>query len=156
MIDTHPLPVTDDPLDAPFWRAARRGELQVQYCSRCQRPRFPPRARCSECQSGEGQWRVLSGRGQLWSFVVPYPPLLPALERELPYAVGLASLAEHPELRMVGRLTAVPDTPEATLLKQALAGRRCLIDHPVHVEFVMHEDDVHLPYWRLSGVLDSK
>ena len=43
MSENMPLPTTDDPIDAPFWQAALRGELVAQQCEGCGQHRFPPR-----------------------------------------------------------------------------------------------------------------
>ena len=69
------LPVVDDD-GAPFWAAAREGELRMQACVQCGRLRFPPRPMCPHCRSTGSDWPLMSGRGTIWSFVVPHPPLL--------------------------------------------------------------------------------
>ncbi len=94
----------DLPIDTPFWEGAKRGELLVQSCGSCGRLRFPPRSMCPSCQSFEVSWRKLSGRGSVWSFVVPHPPLTPAFEPLAPYNVIVVELEEDPGLRMVGNL----------------------------------------------------
>jgi uncharacterized OB-fold protein len=104
MIEGMPLPATDDPLDAPFWQHTLRGELAVQRCTACNTWRFPPRPMCPSCQSFDHEWDVMSGKGRIWSFVVPHPPLLPVFTRIAPYNVIIVELAEDPTLRMVGNL----------------------------------------------------
>jgi hypothetical protein len=104
MIEGIPLPSTDDPLDAPYWEAARRGELVVQACRACGQRRFPPRPMCPACQSFDHEWQRMSGTGRLWSFVVPHPPLLPAFTKIAPYNVIVVELADDPSIRMVGNL----------------------------------------------------
>ncbi len=81
---------------APFFEAARRGELQIQTCDGCGRRRFPPRPMCPWCHSLESQWLRQSGRGRIWSFAVPHPPLLPAFVDEAPYVVVVVELEEDP------------------------------------------------------------
>lgn len=104
MIEGIPLPFTDDPLDAPYWEAARRGELVVQACRACGKRRFPPRPMCPACQSFDHEWQRMSGAGRVWSFVVPHPPLLPAFAKIAPYNVIVVELADDPSIRMVGNL----------------------------------------------------
>ena len=53
----------------------------------------------------------MSGRGTVWSFVVPHPPLLPAYQALAPYNVVVVTLEEDPTIRMVGNLVASPDGP---------------------------------------------
>ncbi|GHK02684.1 hypothetical protein SY2F82_44810 [Streptomyces sp. Y2F8-2] len=100
-------PVPDED-GAPFWEYAARGELRVQACSDCGEPRFPPRPCCPHCRSFASQWRRMSGRGRIWSYVVPHPPLLPAYAAQAPYNVILVELAEAPRIRLVGNLVTGP------------------------------------------------
>ncbi|MCQ9181463.1 OB-fold domain-containing protein [Streptomyces sp. IBSBF 2953] len=100
-------PVTD-PDGAPFWRYAARGELRVQACADCGEPRFPPRPCCPHCQSFASEWRQVSGRGRIWSYVVPHPPLLPEYAARAPYNVIVVELAETPRIRLVGNLVSGP------------------------------------------------
>ncbi|WP_406008344.1 OB-fold domain-containing protein [Streptomyces sp. NBC_00637] len=103
-------PVTDAD-GAPFWRYAVQGELRVQACADCGEPRFPPRPCCPHCQSFASEWRRMSGRGRIWSYVVPHPPLLPDYAALVPYNVILVELAEAPRIRMVGNLVTEPGAP---------------------------------------------
>ncbi|MER6783745.1 OB-fold domain-containing protein [Streptomyces sp. NPDC000658] len=100
-------PVTD-PDGAPFWRYAARGELRVQACADCGEPRFPPRPCCPHCRSFASEWRPVSGRGRIWSYVVPHPPLLPEYAAQAPYNVIVVELAESPRIRLVGNLVSGP------------------------------------------------
>ncbi|MER5196927.1 Zn-ribbon domain-containing OB-fold protein [Streptomyces sp. NPDC002755] len=100
-------PVTDAD-GAPFWRYAAQGELRVQACADCGEPRFPPRPCCPHCQSFASEWRRTSGRGRIWSYVVPHPPLLPDYAAQAPYNVILVELAETPRIRLVGNLVSEP------------------------------------------------
>ena len=142
MIEDIPLPSTDDPLDAPYWEAARRGELVVQTCSACGRKRFPPRPMCPTCQSFAHAWAPLSGRGRIWSFVFPHPPLLPVFAQIAPYNVIVVELAEDPALRMVGNLVTSTDGP----INQ-VAPATITIGMPVRVVFQRAADDVALARW---------
>jgi uncharacterized OB-fold protein len=107
-------PLIDDD-GAPFWEYARAGELRVQACTGCDRLRFPPRPCCPHCQSFGSQWRLVSGRGRVWSYVVPHPPLLPDYAAQAPYNVILVELAEDPRIRLVGNLVTAPDAPLGSL-----------------------------------------
>ncbi|GAB2936363.1 Zn-ribbon domain-containing OB-fold protein [Streptomyces heilongjiangensis] len=89
---------------APFWEYAARGELRVQTCADCGEPRFPPRPCCPHCRSFDSLWRPLSGRGRIWSYVVPHPPLLPDYAEQAPYNVILVEPADAPRIRLVGNL----------------------------------------------------
>ncbi|MEU8715506.1 MULTISPECIES: OB-fold domain-containing protein [unclassified Streptomyces] len=89
---------------APFWEYAALGELRVQTCADCHEPRFPPRPCCPHCQSFASEWRPTSGRGRIWSYVVPHPPLLPDYAAQAPYNVVVVELADVPRVRLVGNL----------------------------------------------------
>ncbi|MGW6543661.1 Zn-ribbon domain-containing OB-fold protein [Streptomyces massasporeus] len=96
-----PVPDTDG---APFWEYAARGELRVQACAACGELRFPPRPCCPHCQSFDSEWRAVSGRGRVWSYVVAHPPLLPDYAAQAPYNVVVVELDEAPRIRLVGNL----------------------------------------------------
>ncbi|MFF0186757.1 Zn-ribbon domain-containing OB-fold protein [Streptomyces sp. NPDC005244] len=101
-------PVLDDD-GTPFWEYAARGELRVQGCADCGELRFPPRPCCPHCHSFASAWRRMTGRGRIWSYVVPHPPLLPAYA-ELPgYNAIVVELADAPRIRLVGNLVSGPD-----------------------------------------------
>ncbi|MER6259399.1 OB-fold domain-containing protein [Streptomyces sp900105245] len=107
-------PVTDTD-GAPFWEYAARGELRVQACADCGELRFPPRPCCPHCQSFTSQWRPVSGRGRVWSYVVPHPPLLPDYAAQAPYNVVLVELEEAPRIRLAGNLVTGPGAPLGSL-----------------------------------------
>jgi uncharacterized OB-fold protein len=142
MIEGTPLPATDDPIDAPFWAAALRGELVVQTCRGCGTRRFPPRPMCAHCRSLEHDWTPTSGRGRIWSFAVPHPPLLPAFAQVAPYPVIVVELAEDAGIRMIGNLVTSPDG-EINEVDSATIR----IGTPVRVVFHRAAPDVALPRW---------
>ena len=110
MSDSLLSPVMDED-GAPFWEYAARGELRVQACAApdCGELRFPPRPCCPRCQSFDSEWRPMSGRGRIWSYVVPHPPLLPAYAEQAPYNAVVVELAEAPRIRLVGNVVSGPD-----------------------------------------------
>ena len=139
------LPDLDGEDSAEFWAGCRRGELLVQVCDRCGRWRFPPRPMCPTCQSLANHWVPTSGRGSVWSFVVPHPPLLPAYAELAPYNVIVVALEEDPTIRMVGNLVfgadgAINEVDPASIQ----------IGEPVRVVFTTVED-VALPRWVRAG-----
>lgn len=104
MIEGWPLPLTDDPVDKGFWEATLRGEIAIQRCASCSRLRFPPRPCCPWCQSFDAEWAVMSGRGTIWSFARPHPPLIPVFAELAPYPVVVVELDEDPTVRLVGNV----------------------------------------------------
>lgn len=135
------LPNLDDETSAPFWAGTARGELLVQTCSSCGRRRMPPRPMCPYCRSLEHDWAASSGRGTIWSFAVPHPPLLPAYAELAPYNVIIVALEEEPTIRFVGNLLA-RDGGEINEIDPATIE----IGKPVKVTFAQ-VDDVTLPRW---------
>ncbi|MGA5039332.1 Zn-ribbon domain-containing OB-fold protein [Streptomyces capoamus] len=103
-----PVPDSDG---APFWAYAARGELRVQACGDCGELRFPPRPCCPHCQSFAARWRAVSGRGRVWSYVVPHPPLLPDYAAQAPYNVVVVELEEAPRIRLVGNVVTHAGAP---------------------------------------------
>lgn len=103
------LPDIDDPDGAEFWRGCARGELLVQACGSCGKRRMPPRPMCPACRSTEVRWERMSGRATVWSYVIPYPPLLPAYAEVAPYNVIVVALDDDPAIRFVGNIVESPD-----------------------------------------------
>lgn len=103
-------PVVDED-GAPFWEYAAQGELRVQACADCGELRFPPRPCCPHCRSFSGEWIRMSGRGRIWSYVLPHPPLLPAYAAQAPYNAVVVELLEAPRIRLAGNVVAAADAP---------------------------------------------
>jgi len=135
------LPDVEDDDAAPFWEGAARGELLVQECAQCGMRRMPPRPMCPACRSIDSTWVPTSGRGTIWSFIVPHPPLLPAYAELAPYNAIVVALEEDPELRFVGNLVVSADGPINEIDPASIA-----IGEPVRVVFTQVED-VTLPRW---------
>jgi hypothetical protein len=128
--------------NAPFWEGARKGELRMQRCAGCGRFSFPPRPMCPACHSIVFQWPVLSGRGTIWSYVVPHPPLLPYYMKFAPYNVICVALDEDPTLRLIGNLVEKPGGP-----LNAIDPAGIRIGEPVRVAFEKLTEEISLPRW---------
>ncbi|MFF0015864.1 Zn-ribbon domain-containing OB-fold protein [Streptomyces sp. NPDC005374] len=126
-----------DATGAPFWQYAAEGQLRVQACADCGELRFPPRPCCPHCQSFNKEWRPVSGRGRIWSYVVPHPPLLPDYAAQSPYNVIVVELEEAPRIRLVGNLVSAAGAP-----LNSLDPARIRIGARVHVVF-----SEGLPQW---------
>ena len=145
MIEEMPLPITDNPIDAPFWKAALRSELIVQLCEDCGAPRHPPRAMCPHCQSIKVGWTKLSGWGRIWSFATPQPPLLPVFAKMVPYVCAVVETVEFPEIRLVGPLLAASEDKFLSATAQQIK-----IGQTVNVKFFTCTEDVALAGWVLA------
>jgi uncharacterized OB-fold protein len=135
------LPDLGEPTTAGFWEGTARGELLVSTCDSCGTWRMPPRPMCPVCRSTAVRWEPTSGRGTVWSFCVPHPPLLPAYSALAPYNVIVVALDENPSIRFVGNLLASPEGAINEIDPDTIR-----IGEPVRVVFQQVED-VALPRW---------
>jgi len=102
------LPAGDED-GAFFWAGTAQGELRIQKCNACGHLRHPPRPMCPVCHSVDRGFAVMSGRGTLWSYVVPHPPLLAPYSELAPYNVIVVELEENHNIRFVGNLVSGAD-----------------------------------------------
>jgi uncharacterized OB-fold protein len=126
-----PLPVPTE-FDRPYWEAGRDGVLQMPQCDSCHKINFPPVKRCPNCGSTAHHWKVLSGRGKIWSWVIfakQYFPDMPP-----PYTVLRVELEEGPFL-----ITNLVDSD----------GRELTKDAPVRVVF-QQAGDIFLPQFTFA------
>jgi uncharacterized OB-fold protein len=138
------LPLIDDEA-APFWEGARRGELRMQKCAESGRLIFPPRPMSPWGAHSEPVWTTVSGRGTIWSFVVPHPPLLPQFAELAPYNVIVVALDEDPTIRLIGNLV----TSEGGAINE-IDPETIEIGAPVRVVFERVTEEVSLPRWVLA------
>jgi uncharacterized OB-fold protein len=138
------VPVCDE--DAlPFYQATKRGELRIQRCVDTGRWIFPPRPLSPYGSHRAPQWETVSGRGTIWSFIVPHPPLLPAFAEFAPFNVIMVALDEDPTIRLTGNLItqaggALNEVDPATIE----------IGAAVRVVFDPIDDEWTLPRWVLA------
>jgi uncharacterized OB-fold protein len=99
----------------PFWDATREGRLLVQWCTRCDRGVFYPRAFCPYCGGVGGQevgrpleWREASGRATVHAAVVEHRPEAAgaAFADGAPFCIALVDLEEG--VRMMTNIVGCP------------------------------------------------
>lgn len=90
------------PDNREYWDGLAAGELRVQRCTGCNRLRYPIVPVCPHCSGTKFDWRKLSGRGQVYSWVRYHRGYLPEFEDLMPYIVITAQMQEG--VRMYGRL----------------------------------------------------
>jgi uncharacterized protein len=117
--------------NAFFWEGVGRGELLIQRCAKCGLLRHPPMPACANCGSLEWDTVKSTGRGSVYSFVVPHYPRVPMFE--YPYVVVLVELEEG--VRIVSNLV---DVEPADVQ----------IGMPVEVTFVPTDPELTLPMFR--------
>lgn len=92
-----PLPtITDE--NRKFWEGAKRGKICMQRCQDCGHIRYPISHVCPKCLSYNCQWTDLSGRGEVFSYVVFYQVYNAAFKDDVPYNVALVQLEEGPRM----------------------------------------------------------
>jgi uncharacterized OB-fold protein len=83
-----------------FWNGLREHKLLLQRCEGCGTVRHPPRPMCPRCNSLEWDTVEASGRGTVYSHIVPRHPRFPFMEE--PFVVALVELDEG--VRLVSNL----------------------------------------------------
>ncbi len=117
-----------------FWDGVRAHRLLIQRCVSCGALRHPPRPMCPQCQSLEWDTIESSGRGTVFSFVIPHHPPLPWFPE--PFVVALVDLEEG--TRLVTNIVGV--APEAVT-----------IGMPVVVRYEEFDGDLVLPMFAPEG-----
>jgi uncharacterized protein len=97
------------PESAPYWEGCRQHELRIQFCTECQKHFFYPRIFCPTCLSDAIEWRIVSGKGKLLTYVISARPA-PGFENETPYAIAIVQLDEGPH--MMTNIVNTQITPE--------------------------------------------
>jgi len=92
----------------PFWDAAKRGKLALQFCLDTKRFQHYPRPVSIFTGSRNLEWREVSGKGTIYACTVIRVPG-PGLEGRLPLSVVTVELDEG--VRIIGNVLNVdPDT----------------------------------------------
>ncbi len=88
-----PLPIAD--MDSKeFWDGCRRHELLLQRCKQCKGYHYPPAPVCPSCFSTDVVWEKVSGKGEVYTFIIVRRALNPDWEPEVPYVVAVIELNE--------------------------------------------------------------
>jgi uncharacterized OB-fold protein len=91
---------------APFWEAAHRKELKLQYCKQCRNFQHYPRPICANCWSDDIEWRSCSGKGHVYSFSICHRHGLPSVTDDAPGVVAIVELQEG--VRMTSNIVDCP------------------------------------------------
>ena len=115
-----------------FWDGLKADQLLVQRCTGCGALRHPPRPMCPRCNSLAWDAIEASGRGVVYSFVLPRHPPWPWFDGT--YIVALVELEEG--VRMVATVTAPPED--------------LAIGDAVVASFDRLDEDTTLPTWEVA------
>lgn len=115
-----------------FWDGCEEKELRIQECNSCNKLQHPPAPVCMHCHSFELGYKVASGKGELYSFVVMHHPYVPPFEN--PNPIGLIELEEG--VRIPAGLIGLKD------------GESPKIGQTVQVEFHTFDGELTLPQFR--------
>jgi uncharacterized OB-fold protein len=85
-------------VNAGFWEGSQAGELRLDHCKACDHVWFPPTNSCPNCLSKDIDWKALSGRGKVWSWIWMHQRYGWAFDEELPYLLVQVNLDEGPTL----------------------------------------------------------
>ena len=113
--DDFPLPDVDDPLTAPYFAGAARGELMVTRCASCGAYVWYPQEQCPH-DEGPLEWVPVSGRATLFSWAVVHRAFLPAFGDKVPFVTALVAIDEDPSVRLC---TYLVDADPATVTADA-------------------------------------
>jgi len=97
--DDFPLPDVDDPLTAPYFAGAARGELMITRCEACEAYVWYPQEHCPDCE-GALTWEPVSGAATLFSWAIVRRAFLPAFAEQVPFVTALVALVEDPAVRL--------------------------------------------------------
>ena len=130
-----PLPAPEDPqLTAPFWEAAKRHELLIPRCPRCDAYFWYPRPACPTCLREDWEWTSVSGKARLHTFTLVRQPADPSFLDDTPYVYAVVQLEEGP--RMISNVIDADPLAEVE------------VDMPLEVTFDDVTDEWTLVKWR--------
>jgi uncharacterized OB-fold protein len=89
---------TIDAASAPYWAAARQGQLLIAQCATCHRVHHYPRPFCPHCWSEDVHPVQASGTGTLYTYSTVYVNDLAPFKERLPYVAAIVELAEGPRV----------------------------------------------------------
>lgn len=116
-----------------FWEGFKVNETRIQECNSCKKLQHPPAPVCMHCHSFDLGYKVASGKGELYSFVVMhYPHVAPF---DSPNPIGLIELEEG--VRIPAGLIGLEE------------GVSPKIGQKVQVEYHTFDGELTLPQFRL-------
>lgn len=90
--------------DAAFWSACRERKLVFRHCGACDAWHHPPLPLCPRCQGGQLEWRPAEGAAQLFTWTRAHLAMHPAVDRAVPYYIGVVEFPDCGHVRLLARL----------------------------------------------------
>ncbi len=76
----------------PYWDCVEGEEFCLPYCPLCQKFVFYPRKLCPNCFKSPLEWKVVPGRGKVYSYTQVRVSALPEFDSITPYVLALIEL----------------------------------------------------------------
>ena len=86
----------ESPLTAPYWAAARQGQVLLQRCADCGDVWHPPAPVCPACRHSRWEWFAAEGGGRLLAYTEVAHSVHAQVTPALPYVLVLIELSEGP------------------------------------------------------------
>jgi uncharacterized OB-fold protein len=102
MVESYIVHPDIDQDSEPYWQSLREHSAKLQKCEHCGKFRFPPSPSCYYCGTPGGNWEVISGQGDIYSWAEIHHPIDKRLATDVPFTIVLVDLEEGP--RIAGRL----------------------------------------------------
>jgi hypothetical protein len=136
LLELFPVQIqTGDP-DAPFWEGTRNSEICIQFCPSCAKFQWGPDIICHHCHSFDLTFRPVAPRGRIHSWHRTWHPSHPEMKDHVPFIVLLVSLADCPDILMVGNF---------------VGDQKASVEIGAEVEAVFeHHETYTLVQWRLA------
>lgn len=107
---TKPVPRSETPMiNEVFWDAAKRHELLIPRCRKCNSFFWYPRPACPTCWEEDWEWVAVKGTGRVHTYTIVRQPQNPAFNDDVPYVYAIIQLDEG--VRMISNVIKcnVPD-----------------------------------------------
>jgi uncharacterized OB-fold protein len=102
------IPVADE-LSQPFWDAVNEKRLVLQNCTVCDKLQYPPQPACQICGSADPlEWKEVSGRGHIATYIVIEDGRLNRRMPDQPYNLALITLDEDTTVNFYSNLPGTP------------------------------------------------
>lgn len=88
-----PLPLITN-LSKVFYDGCKENKLLYQQCRDCGQVVFFPKELCSNCMSGNLEWKESKGKGKIHTFTVTYDFGPPEFMDDVPYALAIIKMDE--------------------------------------------------------------